>query len=172
MILIINISNSNNLNKFWVGIFRVTSIKFTKRQSVSEWVSESVSDKHSQWSDSGPIKNKKLVYVHILTEGNVNSRLDDCIIGTKWSVFTILVPNCPSILLCHISLFLGCWNIADGLVGLLTKVVLVSLCNVLQHIFWYYVMYELPKWTQISTFSDMRYEGYVKKSFINSIPKG
>ena len=30
---------------------RVTSIKFTKQ----EWVSESVSDKHSQWSDSGPI---------------------------------------------------------------------------------------------------------------------
>ena len=35
-VLIINISNSYNINNFWV----------------SEWVS----DKHSQWSDSGPIK--------------------------------------------------------------------------------------------------------------------
>ena len=35
---------------------RVTSIKFTKREWVSQWVSESVSDKHCQWSDSGPIK--------------------------------------------------------------------------------------------------------------------
>ena len=31
---------------------RVTSIKFTKQ----EWVSELVTDKHNQWSDSGPIK--------------------------------------------------------------------------------------------------------------------
>ena len=42
---------------------RATSIKFTKQQLVSRWVSESVresvSDKHSQWSDSGPIKIKK-----------------------------------------------------------------------------------------------------------------
>ena len=35
--LIINMSNSNNLNKFWVVIF--TSIKFTKQQWVSEWLS-------------------------------------------------------------------------------------------------------------------------------------
>ena len=35
----------------------VTPIKFTKRQSVSQSVSQSVNDKHSQWSDSGPIKN-------------------------------------------------------------------------------------------------------------------
>ena len=35
---------------------RVTSIKFTKRQLVSESVSQWVSDKHSQWSDSGPTK--------------------------------------------------------------------------------------------------------------------
>ena len=39
---------------------RATPIKFTKQEWVSEWVSqlgsESVSDKHSQWSDSGPIK--------------------------------------------------------------------------------------------------------------------
>ena len=36
---------------------RVTSIKFTKQEWVSQWVSESVTDKHSQWSDSGPIKS-------------------------------------------------------------------------------------------------------------------
>ena len=39
---------------------RVTSIKFTKQewvsQSVSQLVSQSVSDKGKQWSDSGPIK--------------------------------------------------------------------------------------------------------------------
>ena len=38
---------------------RVTSIKFTKRYGVNEWVSEWVSDNHSQWSDSGPIKTLK-----------------------------------------------------------------------------------------------------------------
>ena len=31
-------------------------MKFTKRYGVSQWVSEWVTDKHSQWSDSGPIK--------------------------------------------------------------------------------------------------------------------
>ena len=43
---------------------RVTSIKFTKQEWVSQWVSESVTDKHSQWSDSGPIKmiNIKFCY--------------------------------------------------------------------------------------------------------------
>ena len=35
---------------------RVTSIKFTKQEWVSQSVSQLVSDKHSQWSDSGPIK--------------------------------------------------------------------------------------------------------------------
>ena len=35
---------------------RVTAIKFTKQQLVSQLVSEWVIDKHSQWSDSGPIK--------------------------------------------------------------------------------------------------------------------
>ena len=34
----------------------MTSIKFAKRYGVSQSVSESVSDKHCQWSDSGPIK--------------------------------------------------------------------------------------------------------------------
>ena len=33
-----------------------TSIKSTKQQSVSQSVSQLVTDKHSQWSDSGPIK--------------------------------------------------------------------------------------------------------------------
>ena len=32
-------------------------IKFTKQEWVSQWVSESVSDKGEQWSNSGPIKN-------------------------------------------------------------------------------------------------------------------
>ena len=31
-------------------------IKFTKQEWVSEWVREVVTDKHNQWSDSGPIK--------------------------------------------------------------------------------------------------------------------
>ena len=60
-ILIINTGNNNNLNKFWVGIFtrRVTASKFTKRYGVSELVS----DKHSQWSDSGTIiKIKEFIY--------------------------------------------------------------------------------------------------------------
>ena len=35
---------------------RVTSIKFTKQELVSELVSQSVSDKSKQWSDSSPIK--------------------------------------------------------------------------------------------------------------------
>ena len=45
-ILIINMSNSNNLNKFELSSShaRVTSIKFTKRYGVGE----SVTDKHSQ----------------------------------------------------------------------------------------------------------------------------
>ena len=44
-ILISNISNTNNLNKFELASShaRVTSIKFTKQQLVSELVSESVS---------------------------------------------------------------------------------------------------------------------------------
>ena len=35
---------------------RVTSIRFAKRYGVSQWASQWVSDKHSQWSDSVPIK--------------------------------------------------------------------------------------------------------------------
>ena len=51
--LIINMNNRNNLNKFELSSShaRVTSIKFTKQ----EWVSEWVTDKYSQWSDLGPI---------------------------------------------------------------------------------------------------------------------
>ena len=62
MILSNKINNSNNLNKFWVGNFirqghsikqlasfkTFAGIKFTRSE---EWVS----DKRSQWSDSGPI---------------------------------------------------------------------------------------------------------------------
>ena len=43
MILSNNISNSNNLNKFWVGIFKGQSIKFTKRELGSQLVSQLVS---------------------------------------------------------------------------------------------------------------------------------
>ena len=55
MILIININNSNNINEFWVGIF---TLKGHKNQvsltGVSDGVSQIVSDKRCQWSDSGP----------------------------------------------------------------------------------------------------------------------
>ena len=54
MILIININNSNNINEFWVGIF---TLKGHKNQvyltGVSDGVSQIVSDKRCQWSDSG-----------------------------------------------------------------------------------------------------------------------
>ena len=39
-----------------------TAIKSTKQESVSQSVREGVSDKHSQWSDSGPIKMVKGMY--------------------------------------------------------------------------------------------------------------
>ena len=38
-------------------------INSTKQESVRELGSESVSDKHSQWSDSGPIKMKKYFFI-------------------------------------------------------------------------------------------------------------
>ena len=41
---------------------RVTSIKFTKQQWVSQSVSYWVTDKHNQWSDSGPIKRGKCTF--------------------------------------------------------------------------------------------------------------
>ena len=58
MFLSLNISYGNNITSFELASShaRVTSIKFTKQESVSQWVSEWVTDKHSQWSDSGPIK--------------------------------------------------------------------------------------------------------------------
>ena len=58
-ILIININNSNNFKSYELPYShaRLTSIKFTKQQSVSQSVSQSVGDKHNQWSDSGPIIN-------------------------------------------------------------------------------------------------------------------
>ena len=53
MFLSINISNFNNIKKFWV-----TSIKPTKQ----EWVSQWVRDKGRQWSDLDPIKVDLLDY--------------------------------------------------------------------------------------------------------------
>ena len=48
-------SNSNNLNNLWVVIFtRQGHINQVYWTAVSQWVS----DKHSQWSDSSPIKIK------------------------------------------------------------------------------------------------------------------
>ena len=51
-ILIINILNSNNLDKFWVGNFtrQGQSSLLNGSECVSEWVTWV-----SQWSDSGPI---------------------------------------------------------------------------------------------------------------------
>ena len=47
------ISNSNNINKFWVGIFtRQGHINQVYQTAVRELAS----DQGSQWSDSGPIK--------------------------------------------------------------------------------------------------------------------
>ena len=47
-------SIANDRTRVNTAIF--TGIKFTKQQWVSESVSEWVTDKHNQWSDSGPIK--------------------------------------------------------------------------------------------------------------------
>ena len=41
--------------------------QFCTRQSVSQWVSQWVTDKHSQWSDSGPIK----MNVHLFIKSNL-----------------------------------------------------------------------------------------------------
>ena len=51
MILSINMRNSNNLNKFELASShaRVTSIKFTKQQSVSESVSQSLTSIPNDW---------------------------------------------------------------------------------------------------------------------------
>ena len=51
-ILITNINNINNLNKFRVGIShtRVTSIKFTKQQSVSQQVGELLTNANNDWT--------------------------------------------------------------------------------------------------------------------------
>ena len=47
--LIINISNSNNLNKFWVGIFTSHTSHQSSLLNRSEWVSEWVSQSVSEW---------------------------------------------------------------------------------------------------------------------------
>ena len=41
-------------------------MKFTKQEWVSELVSESVSDKGKQWSDSGPIKIQKYLEIEYI----------------------------------------------------------------------------------------------------------
>ena len=53
---------------------RVTSIKFTKQQWVSESVSESVSDKHFQWSDSGAINIQRIIWI-VVTIGNATAQI-------------------------------------------------------------------------------------------------
>ena len=62
MFLIINFNNSNNFNKSWVAIFthqgHINQVYLT---AVSQSVSQSVSDKYCQWSDSGPINSAKCV---------------------------------------------------------------------------------------------------------------
>ena len=58
-ILSINISNSKNLNKFWVRIFtRQGQSINSSLLNGTELVSDGVSDKGSQRSDSGSIKKK------------------------------------------------------------------------------------------------------------------
>ena len=74
-ILIINIRNSNNLNKFWVGNLtyqaHINKVYLAlQSQSVSQWVS----DKHSQWSDSGLIKNTMYNIKEIQTEFDKKSK--------------------------------------------------------------------------------------------------
>ena len=55
-------SNPENCYDITRQLASFTAIKFTKRYGVSQWVSQSVTDKHSQWSDSGPIiKNLNLM---------------------------------------------------------------------------------------------------------------
>ena len=69
---------------------RVTSIKFTKRYGVSEWVSELVSDKHSQWSDSGPIKRNKIVHQKLKVSTLFRKTLAHCLIkpgNLGWNQF-------------------------------------------------------------------------------------
>ena len=64
---------------------RVTSIKFTKQEWVSQSVRESVTDKHSQWSDSGPIKRNR--HQRIREEVQQMSRssyLPTCMITSWW----------------------------------------------------------------------------------------
>ena len=56
-IISINISNITTSTSFELASShaKATSIKFTEQQSVSQWVSEWVTDQHSQSSDSGPM---------------------------------------------------------------------------------------------------------------------
>ena len=58
------ISNNNKINKFWVDIFtgqgHINQVYYTG-------VRDLVSDKGSQWSDSGPIKTKYLLLLSVLS---------------------------------------------------------------------------------------------------------
>ena len=88
-ILITNISKSNNLNKFWVGIItrqgHINQVYQTGvSQWVSEWVSESVSDRHCHWLDSGLIIN---VLFHIISTFDPNGSLSiNCNLKeSRWS---------------------------------------------------------------------------------------
>ena len=69
------ISNSNNLNKFWVGIFtRQGRINQVYSMLRSLWVSESMSDKHSQWLDSGPIKTGRRNNFQVSTNSTTHDK--------------------------------------------------------------------------------------------------
>ena len=67
---------------------RVTSIKFTKQESVNESVSEWVTDKHSQlqWSDSGPIKTgwrRDGNFQNFFFHSNLNRRVKVAILNAR-----------------------------------------------------------------------------------------
>ena len=98
--LIININNSKNLNKFELASSQDTpsqqSSLLNRSQSVSQWVS----DKHSQWSDSGPIKmNIKFInvicfiYVGSFFQLSKASMHIAHIYGHNWSQWTIIVRD-------------------------------------------------------------------------------
>ena len=111
-ILIINISNSNNLNKFWVDIFtRQGHINKVYLLTLTA-VRQSVSDKHSQWSDSGPIKNNRmdskiLIFSWISFEWMCYEGGSSLIYCHLLTYFCILSNN---ILLVY-KIFVNCWKL-------------------------------------------------------------
>ena len=60
-------------------------LKLTKREWVSQSVRESVSDKHCQWSDSGPI-----IKANINAEPFKNESQNNDEFGSKWKTFLSL----------------------------------------------------------------------------------